>query len=176
MKTLADLKRDAKSGQYEVKMIVRCGSTEIPEVLSGWRKMVDSNSVAVFVKANDGRKSELRLGKASLVEYDGETLTIYNAGYRDYTDEEKKVMQKWAIYSSRPQFKAQAEADVYSDGSSTYWSEVAFFAREGMEYLIGTEWKRGMRADRQRNQVQDERIKGTVQMQYKVRKLQQPEV
>ena len=100
MKTLADLKRDAKSGTLEAKMIVRCGSTDIPEQLSGWRKIIDSNSVAIFVLRHDGKKSELPLKKSSLVEYDGDSLTVYSAGLRDLTEQEQRVMDGWKQIAS----------------------------------------------------------------------------
>lgn len=171
MKTLADLKRDAKTGMYEGRMIVRCGSTtDIPEKLRGWRRIQSSNSKAVFFLRDDGKLSELRVEKSSLVEYDGDYLTTYRAGYRDLNDKEKKVMDGWKSYSGTPDFKERAKVDVYTDGSSTYWSKVAYFKKSGMEYLMGLEKQGGLKYDLRTGKVQDDSIKGEVDMKYEIRK------
>ena len=171
MKTLADLKRDAMTGLYEGRMLIRCGSADdIPERLQGWRKIQGANSKAIFFLRDDGNLSELRIEKSSLVEYDGNYLTVYRAGYRDLNNEEKKVMDGWKAYSGTPDFKAQAEADVYTDGSSTYWSEVAYFKKAGKEYLMGHEKQGGLKYDYRTGRVQDDKIKGEVDIKYEIRK------
>lgn len=172
MKTLAELKREAKSGTLEGKFIYHGNFGEnLPVRLQGWRKLVDSNSVSIFFLTPDGKKSELRLDKASLVEYDGKTLTVFNAGYRDLTEEEQCVMNAWKEKSSTPQFKAQAEVDALTDGSSTYWAEVFYFRNAGYEYLMGLNKQRGMKYDFNSGKVQDDKIKGAVCMQYEIRKV-----
>lgn len=170
MKTITDLKKDAKSGEYEARMILRCGGKNIPDRLSGWRRLVAANTKSIFFETADGRISELPLSKATLTEYDGERLAIYSAGFRELNEEERMVMDKWGEYVSNPQFKEQQEADVLTDGSSTYWSEVAFFSKAGKEYLLGNKWQRGLKYDWNRKQVQDERIKGPLSMLYEIRK------
>lgn len=164
MNTLADLKREAKRGTLEAKMTVRCGTTDIPERLRGWRKVVDSNSVAIFVLLQDGCKSELRLERSSLVEYDGETLIVYNAGYRSLNSLEQRVMNEWSKKSSIQDFKSLEETDALTDGSSTYWRKVAYFRNAGMEYLMGCKKERGLKYDFATGTVQDDKIKGTVSM------------
>lgn len=169
--TLADLKRDAKSGTLEAKMTVRCGTTDIPERLRGWRKIVDSNSVAIFILRQDGCKSELRLERSSLVEYDGETLIVYNAGYRSLNSLERRLMNEWNKKSGTPEFKHREEVDALTYCSSTYWSKVAYFRNAGMEYLMGCKKERGMKYDFATGTVQDDRIKGAVDMRYEIRKI-----
>lgn len=171
MKTLAELKREAKSGTLEGRMIIRGGSDNIPDKLKDWRKIVGSNSVSIFFQMSDGSVSELGLPKASLVEYDGQTLTVYNAGFRDLTVDEQRVMDGWNEKSSTPEFKAQAEVDALTDGSSTYWAEVAYFRKVGYEYLRGTTEQRGLMYDSIQKQVRDAKIKGTVCMRYEIRKV-----
>lgn len=173
MKTLADLKRDAKSGTLEAKMMVRCGSTDIPEWLSGWRKIVDSNSVAIFVLRNDGRKSELPLKKASLVEYHGDSLTVYNSGLRDLTEQEQRVMNGWKQIAGTDEYKERAKNDVYTDGSSTYYQEKLYFENAGFGYLMGCKEERGMRLDYATGKVFDDKVKGSVSMRYEIRKIAQ---
>lgn len=71
-KTLADLKRDAASGKIAFELIERYGKTgnELPERLRGIR-LVQS--------------------VASLIEYTEDTLTVYSAGERSLTDEERAL-------------------------------------------------------------------------------------
>lgn len=169
MKTLADLKREAKSGTLEARMILRCGSTDIPESLQGWRKITGCNSVAIFILRNDGKKSDLPLKKASLVEYDGQTLTTYAAGLRDLTEEEQRVMDGWKKISSTEEFKERAINDAYTDGSSTYYQEKWYFENAGFGYLMGFNEERGMRRDFATGKIIDDRIKGDVVMRYEIR-------
>ena len=171
MKTLADLKRDAKSGTLESRMILRCGSTDIPEQLQGWRRIVDSNSVAIFVLRHDGRKSELPLKKASLVEYDGSTLTVFSAGLRDLTEQEKRVMDGWKRIASTDEYKERAINDAYTDGSSTYYQEKWYFENAGFGYLMGCKEERGMRRDFATGKIFDDKVKGEVVMRYEIRKV-----
>lgn len=169
--TLADLKREAKIGTLEAKMTVRCGATNIPEQLQGWRKIVDSNSVAIFIMRPDGRKSELRLEKSSLVDYDGEALIVYNSGCRSLNAMESQVMNGWKEKSNTQEFKRREEIDALTDGSSTYWSKVAYFRNAGMEYLMGCKKERGLKYDFVTRTIQDDRIKGVVSMRYEIRKV-----
>ncbi len=172
MKTLADLKRDAKSGTLEGRIVFHSMWQDgLPERLQGWRRMVDSNSVAIFFRNADGRKSELRLEKSSLVEYDGNSLTVYFAGYRDLNDAEQRVMDGWKKIASTPEFREQAHIDAYTDGSSTYYSERFYFRKAGMEYLMGLERQGGLKYDTYLGKVQDDRIKGEVGMRYEIRKV-----
>ena len=171
MKSLAEFKREAKSGELEGKMLIRYGSSDIPEKFKNWRRIVTSNSVSVFFQTDNGEISQLSLPQASLVEYDGDKLTVYYAGYRDLTAEEQRVMDGWKEKSSTPEFQAQANVDALTDGSSTYWAKVTYFRKAGLEYLMGAKEQRGMVYDYNLRQVRDAKIKGPVCMQYAIRKV-----
>ena len=106
-----------------------------------------------------------------LVEYDGEKLTVYYAGFRDLTVEEQRVIDGWKEKSITPEFKARAEMDALTDGSSTYWEEVVYFNKSGYEYLMGMKEQRGMKYDYNRRQVRDAKIKGSMCMQYEIRRI-----
>lgn len=137
MKTLADLKRDAKTGTLEGRITLHSMlGADLPERLQGCRRIIGSNSVAIFFRAPDGNKIELRLEKSSLIEYDGTSLTVYFAGYRDLNDEERRVMDGWKKISSTPEFKAREEMDALTDGLLTYWEKIFYFRKSGKEYLI----------------------------------------
>lgn len=92
MKTLAELRRDARSGKMSMEMLEWYGKTgeDIKANLRGIRKVEGANSVALLLRNNEGNISELRVQYATLVEYDGENLTVYAAGFRDLTEEEKR--------------------------------------------------------------------------------------
>ena len=172
MKTLADLKRDAKSGTLEGRFTFHSMWQDgLPERLQGWRRLVDSNSVAIFFQNADGKKSELRLEKSTLVEYDGNSLTVYFAGYRDLNDAERRVMDGWHRITSTPEFKERGRVDALTDSSSTYYEKVAYFRKAGMEYLMGLERQCGLKYDNYLMKVQDDSIKGEVGMRYEIRRV-----
>ena len=93
MKSLAELKRDVNKGDMYFEMIYRFGKA-IPERLRGKRKAIKSNSVAIFLLNAEGEESELRYGRAKLIEYDGENLTVYAPAERDLTEEEKRIKKR----------------------------------------------------------------------------------
>ena len=165
-KSLAQLKIDI--GNLEFKMVYRFGE-DIPERLQGWRKAIGANSNSITLLNADGRESWLELERASLVEYTDNSLTIYNAGLRELTAEEQRIMDGWKAKSSTKDFQERMWADAMTDGSSTYWSEVAYFGKNNAKYLMGTEWERGCKYDYNTGKVYDKKIKGNVQLQYEIR-------
>jgi hypothetical protein len=98
MKTLAELKREANAQSISAEI-----GEEIPERLRGIRKATRANTVSIFFQNADGRESELSIKAANLIDYDGDTLTIYEAGEREPTAEEKAILNDYA--------KAAAEHD-----------------------------------------------------------------
>jgi hypothetical protein len=168
MKTLADLKRDAKSGRISGEMVIRMGSTDIPETLKGRRKIVDANTVGIKFLNNNGKKSELRISCASLVEYDNDSLTIYSPALRELNDDEKQIMSQWQEIANTEEYQKQSEIDLLTDGSSTYWKRKHFFVDKGYAYLLGHEKLRGMKYDYNTGMVKDDKIKGEIELQYKI--------
>lgn len=158
MKTLAQLKRDAKAGNIEARITYRYG-TEIPERLQGWRRMVNSNSVAIFFKNADGNESQLRFGRAALIEYDENALTVYGIGQRELTDEERAVMDEWNSQ------KDELTKDYYEP----YWAMKYFFEKRHMEHLEGFEFVRGLKYDRNTGKVYDMQVRGDVELRYELR-------
>jgi hypothetical protein len=169
MKTLAELKREAKTGNMYLEMVYRFGS-DIPEKLKGKRKVIGSNSVSISLLTTDGRKSELRLEKASLVEYDGDMLTIYGAGSRELNEKEQDIVNEWKKITSTKEYKEKAYHDAISDGGITYWKEKKFFKDKGALYLMGCEKQKGLLYDFNAHLIIDESIKGKKELQYKVYK------
>ena len=170
MKTLADLKRDAKAGLISGEMVCRFGKTDIPENLKGKRKIIDANSVGVKFLNADGKKSELRISAASLVEYSDDSLTIYSPGKRELNSEEQAFMNKWKEIENTSEFQERSRIDALSDGSSTYWQKKHFFVDGGFEYLLGYEMKQGKKLDFSTGLITDNKVKGDIELQYKIYK------
>ncbi len=138
IKSLAQLKRDAKSGKIWMKCVEYYGDpNKVPEKMRMPRRLVDANSVDIFFLSPDGDRSACSIRRAALVEYTDKGLTVFNYGERDLTPEEQKVMDEWNAIESSAEFKEQARIDALSDGSSTYWQKKWFFHDKKMPWLTG---------------------------------------
>ena len=157
--TLAQLKRDANSGCLVLEMMERFGDTgeQIPERLRGKRPVTRSNSVGIFLCNISGEESELRLDNAKLVEYTGNELVIYSAGYRDVTPQEQAVLDGVKrIY--------EEHADSYSGG---YWHAKEFVRKSACPWMDG-EMVRGKKYYPYNGKVLDYAVRGDVAIRYKV--------
>lgn len=159
--TLAQLKREANAQSISAEMIYRYGE-EIPERLKGIRRATRANTVGVFFRNANGEESELSIRAASLIEYDGETLTIYDAGKRELTEEENRILKK-----------ADAERAAYEAKypySESYFIAPHFIKKHypDFEYLAGYETKRGRRYNRYDNTITDNAIKGAAIIKYRI--------
>jgi len=163
MKTLAQLKRDAKSGNLYAEMIYRWG-TKIPENLQGKRRIIDSNSVGIKFLNQNGSTSDLSIKNANLVEYDEYFITIYDPGERDLNEDEKTIFSKWETMRN----KKQEEMDCLTDTNVTYWRRKHFFIDAGYEYLLGYDKKQGKIYINHNNKIRDDKIKGDMIIQYKI--------
>lgn len=174
MKTLSQLKTDAKSGKIFARMTIRngeeCTEKNTPARLLDYRQIVDANTKSIFFMNSDGRKSELPIEKASLLEYTDDYIIIYNAGYRELNKQESAIFNEWKKKSSEKEFCARAEADALTGGTSTYWAEVAFYSKHNALYLMGSEKQGGLKYDWNLKKIQDDKIKGTISMKYEIKR------
>lgn len=161
MKTLADLKRDAASGKIRFEMVERYGMTgeAIPERCRGIRTVEKVNTVSILLKTADGKTSELRFISANLVEYDGKSLTIYEPGERNLTEQEQKILADWQ----------KIEDDYYKENpyGNAYWKEKEYFKNCPCPWLIGDETVRGKRYNYQ-GKVIDNQIRGKAILKYRI--------
>lgn len=160
MKTLAELKREANTSRLSMEMIEWYGKVgdDIPERLRGIRKVKRSNSVAIILLNSEGKESELRIDSAKLIDYDGESLIIYNAGEREPNEEERAVLtEAKKIY--------EKYADTYNGG---YWQVKDFYKNCPCPYMYGMETIKGKRYQTHNGKVRDNSIKGDVLIKYKV--------
>lgn len=166
MKTMAELKRDAKAGKIPAVMVQRYEDTgdKIPERLRGGRKVVDANSVGITFLNSEGKKSECRIEAASLLEYTDTHITIYMPGLRDLTEEEQRFFDLWETKRD----KRKEEIDALSDGNCSYWQQKHFFEDAGYGYLLGFEKQKGMKYDFSTKKVFDNKVKGSIMLKYEL--------
>lgn len=163
-KTLTDLKR---SIGLKVRMNYRYGN-DIPEKLQGIRTLVSSNSVGVTFRNEQGEDSELRIRRATLVDYTDDEIIVYNYGLRDLNEKEKDVLARWKKISDTKEFQEEARIDMLSDGSSTYWRKKWFFSDEKMEYLMGAEFQNGLKYDYSTGKIFDFGVRGEKILGYEI--------
>ena len=164
MKTLVQLKQDAKSGRMSMEMTERYGAygEQIPEKLRGIRRVVGANTVALHLQNNDGNISELQVKCASLVEYDADTLVVYEAGLRDLTDEERTILAEWK--------RIEDEHIKQNPFGDTYWKRKNYFATCTCPWLDGGDAVRGKRLEYvcETPKIRDNSIKGEAILKYRV--------
>lgn len=136
-KTRAQLLRDLKSGTIGLEMVERFGdSKHIHENFKSVRTVKNVNTVGCVLVNKDGKESSLEIPKASLIEYTDNELSIFNPGYRELNQKEKEILKEWEKIENTKEYKEQALADVYSDGSTTYWKKKRFFEDHNADYLF----------------------------------------
>lgn len=163
MKTLAELKRNANTGSMVLEMTERYGNTDLPERLRGRRKVTGANTVALKLRNADGAESEMRFGSASLIEYTDNALIIYNAGYRELTDEEMEELNR-----AKEERERYQKEYPYCD---SFWHMKAFWKASKYPWLYDCgELKQGkmLRHTKDGDRIQDNAIKGDAILKYNV--------
>lgn len=115
---------------------------------------------------NATKGSFLEFTKASLTEYDGDTLKVYFAGRRDLTADEQRIRDN--VPSKRPENKERAEFEALSDGSGLFYADQHYYKENDSEYLAGHTTSKGMRYDYNTQAIQDDKIKGELSLSYKI--------
>lgn len=164
--TLAELKRNAAEGRISLELVERYGQrgNDLPERLRGKRKVKKVNTVALILLNENGEESELRyngkLQSAKLFEYDGKTLTVYEAGTREPTAEEQKVLDEWN--------RLQAEFIKENPYSDPYWKMKDYFRNCPCSWMEGLETICGKYYMRHNGKVRDNQVRGNVILRYNV--------
>lgn len=160
--TLAQFKRDAADGKIKLEMIERYGETgeAIPERCRGIRTVQKVNTVGIMLVTADGLTSELRFDSAKLVEYDGKSLTIYERGERDLTEQEQKILADWQ----------KIEDDYYKQNpyGDAYWKKKDYFKHCPCPWLAGFDTVRGKCYRNYNGKILDNQIRGKAILKYKV--------
>ena len=159
MKTLAELKRALVVGT-KVELKSRFGKP----IEDGAREVVGVQSNAWVFKSAKTPKSWLTIPPASLVEFDGKNIRTYGKGKRPLTAREKSIKDGFEKIRN----KKQEEQDALSDGSTSFYQEVAYYREHDAEYLMGNEYQRGMKYDYASGMVLDASVKGEVELHYQL--------
>jgi len=163
MKTLADLKRDLSIGK-QVTLIKADHPNHKMLNIPRYVVKTQGNGVMLSPDKNATKGSFLDFPRASLLEYDGTTITIYEIGSREPSPQEQYILSQ---QPSRLEKNAkQCQIDVLTDGSTMFYADKEYFRGLGMEYLGGFEWKQGKKYDFSTNRIDDESIKGKVSLVY----------
>ena len=169
-KSVAQLKRDANSGNLSLVLISRFGDSNIKPELSGTRKVLKANSTSVIISKDGGRCSYLDLPRASLVEYRDDCLTIYEPALRNLEPFELNILAKLKDYKLTPEFKRLEEIDCATDTNFAYYEEIKFFNKYFPKYiyLMGHEKQNGQIFDFNTQKIKDENLKGKIALRYDV--------
>lgn len=158
MKTFADLKRNLQVGK-ELILLERFGQRiENPQP----RKIIKVQSNAIVIEKVPGAKdgSWLHFPPASLVEITENGFIIHSPGERELTKQEKEIID------NQPRDPKQKEIDALSDGNTMFWMRESYFKERNALYLRGYKEENGMKYDSNTGKVKDNKIKGSVELEY----------
>lgn len=165
--TLAQLKRDLQVGKTLTMTYNSIQSGNYLERLNKPRKIVKIQSNGIYLEVeNTGKGSFLELPKATLMDYNGKNLTIYETGYRDLTAEEKRIKDNEP--SKRLENRQLLENDSMTDGSQMYWADKRYYKELKAEHLEGFKEVRGLYFDFNRQKIRDNSIKGEISLKYTI--------
>lgn len=161
MATLAQLKRDANSGKMSLLLFWRYGATgdDLPNRLRGRRQVIRANSVGLVIRTGT-EETMLYIDNAKLVDYDGETLTVYRPVYRDLTDQERFVLNTWNT--------KETEYFLKNPFGDSYGMRKKYFAESPCPWMDGITKVRGKSYVSHKDKVLDHSIRGDVALRYQV--------
>jgi len=154
MKTLVELKKELHVGR-KCRLLERFGCTVDEE-----REVVKVQSNSWCFKTEQKPASWLPIPKASLLEFDGTFIRIYAPGKRPPTEQEKSIIAGWVKLRDK-------EAEM-TDGSGQFSREQQYYSQFKALYLAGYREERGMRFDHHSGLVCDEKVKGDLELVYKL--------
>ena len=173
MATLAQLKRDLTIGQCLTQTSFH-GKTEGKNI-GVPRFIVKKNTQGICLNEDKtaARGSYLDYPPASFMEFDGETIKIYNSGSRPLTEEEKRILKE------QPRDDKQDSIDMMTDGSTMFHRRKSYFQKSGKYYLFGVSIESGKRLITGTRQtledgsfsdwkVEDNKCKGEVVLTYDI--------
>jgi len=160
--TLTALKRDLYVGRNVVIEWAHDNNSLVGKI--GIITHVQGN--AVVIDRQDKKRSWLCFPPASLIDYNGDIFTIYEAGKRELTDKEAEAIRTKP--SNLPENAKQLEVDMLTDGSTMFRRDKAHFEILGMEYLFCGHKSKGKRYSQ--GKVIDDAIKGEKTLCYKILK------
>ena len=163
MKTFADFKRDAANGNMSLELIDWYGKTdeEIPKRIRGARRVVKCTQSSLILQGSE--ESRLNYLRSSLLDYDGETLTIYTSGRRPLNEQEQRIVWQWQ----------KLEADYKLSGKSdeaVYRLRKEYYRNSECPWLFSDSFVKGKLTEHDGNvpMIRDKDLRGGMTMRYKV--------
>ena len=163
MKTFADFKRDAANGNMSLELIDWYGKTgeEIPKRIRGARRVVKCTQSSLILQGSE--ESRLNYLRSSLLDYDGETLTIYTSGRRSLNEQEQRIVWEWQ----------NLEADYKLSGKSdeaVYRLRKEYYRNSECPWLFSDSFVKGKLTEHDGNvpMIRDKDLRGGMTMRYKV--------
>ena len=163
MKTFADFKRDAAKGNMSLELIDWYGKTdeEIPKRIRGARRVVKCTQSSLILQGSE--ESRLNYLRSSLLDYDGETLTIYTSGRRSLNEQEQRIVWEWQ----------NLEADYKLSGKSdeaVYRLRKEYYRNSECPWLFSDSFVKGKLTEHDGNvpMIRDKDLRGGMTMRYKV--------
>lgn len=163
--TLAQFKRDASSGHMGLELIERYGKKIDKPVIV---PVVKVQTNGVYLKRGNN-ESFLDYPFASLFEYTGDMVKVYEAGKRVPNEMEQRVLTQWKRIENSPEYQQRARVDALSDGMGTWYQQKAFFDKSPCPYLFTD--KNGMKFDYKTGKIVDPKVKGECVLIYRVHKI-----
>ena len=187
----AELFRTAKAGRLELRRVHYYGRTlekiqadlDAGLTLDGPdRRAFEGGSFTTFRRVTKvsgdafclGNISWLSIPQASLLNITDKYVSGFTPALTPLTPEEQNVMAEWDKIANTKDYKEQAERDIMTDGSSTYWHRKSFFEKKGMAHLLGFDYKSGRKLNinaegDESNIVYDKSVKGSEEFCYEYR-------
>lgn len=174
--SLSALKREINDGQISIELLPE-GRWEagVPDHLQGVRQCVYAGAKHITIRLlKPGKVSRCDIPRASLVDYDGDTLKTYLPGLRAPTAAEQKVLDEWKAITETDAFKKRVDLDLRTDGWTAHNYKVKFFHEKKMDYLNGFDEHGGLKLLLEKQAVgetafiRDKSIKGDLMLSYKV--------
>lgn len=144
-----------------LELFERFGSTEIIDCLKDIRKVTRVNTVGITLVNKEGKESQLDFVSAKLFEYTGDTVIVYKAGFRDLTEQEQSVLDKWI----------KIRDEYIKQNYSTYslsLKEKDYFENCPCPWMSGLKTVRGKRYDGYLEKVKDYAVKDRPILKYHV--------
>lgn len=163
MKTFADFKRDAAKGNMSLELLEWYGKTgeEIPKRIRGIRRVIKCTQSSLTLQGTV--ESRLDYLRSSLLDYDGETLTIYTSGRRPLNEQEQRIVWKWQ------QLEAEYKLSGKSD-EAVYRLRKEYYRNSECPWLYSDSFVKGKLTEHDGNvpMIRDKDLRGGVTMRYKV--------
>lgn len=156
--TIAELKRKLQVGTALKMTFNSIGHTSKLNIIRFIVK-VQGNGVYLNEDKEETKGSFLEFPKSSLMELSQTGFKTFRAGFRDFTEEETKIIK------NEPKDEEQQKIDLMTDGSQMFYRRKRYYKECGFEYL-SSQSKPIKGLYRMNEKIRDEGLKGDLDLEY----------